>query len=394
MVIRIYERDAYVFEFEAVVTSVDNEWVTLDATAFYPGGGGQVNDLGEICGLKVTDVITKGNDISHKVPGHSLKAGDKIWCSVDWGRRYDMMMGHTAEHLLFGALKREVPEINIIKIFIAPDNKYVIVDRDVPWDVIEKAQISVNSSIAENLNVTKSIMDRDDPELENVRAKMERIDGDIITVVEIGDVDVAACGGVHVRETGEIGALFVDRKVSAGKDGYAIHFRVGGDAISRSMELANKCLRMTEIMGTKTEDAVNAAQNLVRDNDAKTEQLRSALTKIVADIRPEAVGNVSVFSGILPVNDRNVITNAAEKIKSAGNVSVFVTEGDTVSVYISSGSKNVDCAAILKNVAAKYGGRGGGKADYAQGGVPDASKTKDVMNDLLEQVRNALKREN
>ena len=394
MVIRIYERDAYVFEFEAAVTSVDSEWVTLDATAFYPGGGGQVNDLGEICGLKVTDVAAKGDDIIHKVPGHSLKAGDKIWCSVDWNRRYDMMMGHTAEHLLFGALKHEVPEMNIVKIFISPENKYVIVDRDVPWDVIEKAQTSVNMSIIENLNVTKSIMDRDDPELENVRAKMERIDGDVITVVEIGDVDVAACGGVHVRETGEIGALFVDRKVSAGKDGYAIHFRVGLDAVARSMELADKCLRMMEIIGTKPEDAVNAVQNLKRENDARTEQLRAALSNIIGNIRPETVGKVSVFSGILPVNDRNVITNAAEKIKSAGNVSVFVAVDDTLSVYLSSGSKSVDCASILKTVTAKYGGRGGGKADHAQGGIPDTSKAKNAMNELSDQVKNALKREN
>ena len=390
MVIRIYERDAYVFEFEAAVTSVDKEWISLDATAFYPGGGGQMNDLGMICGLPVTDVVEKGDDIMHRVPKHSLRAGDKIWCSVDWERRYDMMIGHTAEHLLFGALKREVPEMNIVKIFISPESKYVVVDRDIGWDVIEKAQISVNRSIIENLSVTKYAMERDDPELENVRAKMERIDGDIITVVEIGDADVAACGGIHVRETGEIGALFVDRKVSAGKDGYAIHFRVGIEAIVRSMELANKCLQMVEIMGTKPDDAVNATQNLKHDNDLKTERLRSVLAQTLGGLRPDVINGVSVFSGTLAFNDKNVITNAAEKIKGAGNVAVFVALGDALSVYLSSGSKKVDCAAILKNVITKFGGRGGGKSDFAQGGVPDASKANDVMKELLRNVKEAL----
>lgn len=391
MVIRIYDRDPYVFEFEAAVTSVDNEYVTLDATAFYPGGGGQTNDLGRICGLDVTDVASKGDDIVHKVPGHSMRAGDKVWCSVDWERRYDMMAGHTAEHLLFGALKREVPEIGIVKIFIAPDSKYVIVDRDVDWEVIERAQTSVNMSVIDNLNVTKSTMDRGDPELENVRAKMERIDGSVVTVVEIGDVDAAACSGMHVRETGEITAVLVDRKVSAGKDGYAIHFRVGNDAVARSMELANKCLRIVDIMGTKPEDAVNAAQNIKKDNDAKTEQLRTLLSQTVAGLRPETVGGVPVFSCVLPVNDRNVITNAAEKIRSTGGVSIFAAGGDTLSVYVSSASKNVDCASILKDVLTKFGGRGGGKNDFAQGGAPDASNADIVLNELLRRVKDALK---
>jgi len=392
MVIRIYEQDAYVFEFEASVTSVDKEKITLDATAFYPGGGGQMNDLGTICGLKVTEVTEKGDDIVHKVPGHSMRPGDKVWCSVDWDRRYDMMMGHTAEHLLFGALKREVPEIDIVKIFIAPESKYVVVDRDVGWDVIEKAQMSVNVSINENLSVTKTVMDRDDPEMENVRAKMERIDGDVITVVEIGDADTAACGGVHVRETGEIVALLADRKVSAGKDGYAIHFRVGLDAISRSMELANKCLRMTEIMGTKPDDAVSAAQNMMHDLGIRTEQLRAALPYIIAHLVPETVGGVPIYSGVLPANDRNAIANASEKIRNAGGVSVLVTKSDTLSVYVSSGSKNVDCAKVLKAAAEKFNGRGGGKADSAQGGVPDVSKAKDVLDEIVRSVKDALER--
>jgi len=63
MCIRIFEQDPYVFEFEAVVTSVNDDWISIDATAFYPGGGGQVNDLGRICGLDVTDVKINTNQV-------------------------------------------------------------------------------------------------------------------------------------------------------------------------------------------------------------------------------------------------------------------------------------------------------------------------------------------
>ncbi|MCL2607550.1 MAG: alanyl-tRNA editing protein [Methanomassiliicoccaceae archaeon] len=392
--IRIYERDAYVFEFEADVTSTDGDWISLNATAFYPGGGGQVNDLGKICGLDVKDVRADGDNVLHHVPGHRMKVGDTIWCSVDWEKRYDMMIGHTAEHLLFGALKRIIPDINIVKIFISPESKYVIVDRDVQWDDIGKAQEFVNAAINDNLSVTKSTMGRDDPEMENIRAKMERIDDDLITVVEIGDVDAAACGGLHVRETGEIGALLIDRKVSAGKDGYAIHFRVGKDASVRSMELANKCMQIVEILGTKTEDVVRAAQNLKHNGIVKTEQLRSAISEIISSLRPDIVKNVSVYSGIFETDDRTAITDAAERIKGEGSVSVFLAKGESLSVIVSSGVKCVDCSLILGNAMKKVGGRGGGKADFAQGGVPDVSVSARVLENIIQTVKDALDREN
>ncbi|MDR0778434.1 MAG: alanyl-tRNA editing protein [Methanomassiliicoccaceae archaeon] len=390
MLIRIYEQDAYVFEFEGKVTSVDNDWVSLDATAFYPGGGGQVNDLGMICGLKVTDVKMKGDDILHKVPGHGMKKGDDVWCSVDWDRRYDLMKGHTSEHLLFGGLKRSVPEICIVKIFISPESKYVVVDRDVGWDDIRKAQEFVNTAIKDNHSVTKSTMEKDDPDMETVRVKLDRIDDDLVTVVEIGDVDTAACGGIHVRETEEIGAVLVDRKVSAGKDGFAVHFRVGNDALVRSLELANTCVQMSEILGTRTEDSVKALQNLKHDSDARKEQMKAALQRMVNDMRPETIGGIAVYSGIFETDERKIITDAAEKVKNNGGIAVLLIKGDSLSVMMSSGSNRVDCSSVLKEVMGGAGGKGGGKKDFAQGGVQDVTNADNILNDLLRSVKNAL----
>jgi alanyl-tRNA synthetase len=304
------------------------------------------------------------------------------------------MMGHTGEHLLFGGLERAVPGVGIVKIFISPESKYVVVDRDVGWDDINRAQEFVNVSVRENLSVIKSTMGKDDPDIENVRAKMERIDSDLITVVEIGDADIAACGGLHVRETGEVLALIVDRKVSAGKDGYAIHFRVGNDALGRSMELANKCLQMVEMLGTKPEDAVKAAQNLKHDHDVMAKQMRAALLRIVDGIRPETVNAIRVYSGIFETNDKTVVIEAAENIRNAGGVSVFLVKGDSLSVLISAGVKNLDCSAILRTAMTKFGGKGGGKPDFAQGGAPETARAKEISEDILHAVKDALKQEN
>ena len=393
MGIRIYEQDAYVFEFEGTVTSSDGEWITMDITAFYPGGGGQVNDLGRICGLDVTEVKDKDGEVVHRVPGHSMKAGDKVWCSVDWERRYDVMVGHTAEHLLFSGLKREVPEIGVVKIFISPESKYVIVDKDVGWDIIGKAQRFVNEAIDDDLGVTKITMSRDDPEIEGIRAKMERIDGEFVTVVEIGDADIAACRGMHVRETGEIGSLIVDRKVSAGKDGYAIHFRVGKDAVARSMELANSCLQVNEILGTRTEDVVKAVCNMKHELETAVKQLRYAVRRLLGELRPEVICDIPVYSGIFETNDRTAVSDLAETVKNKGGISVLLMIGDTLSVIMSSGTKGVDCSATLKEALARAGGKGGGRPDFAQGGVSDTGKAEDLLNDIMRTVRDTLGRE-
>ena len=214
----IFRHDGYVFEFEANVVSVNGDEVILDSTAFYPGGGGQVCDTGSIRGNTVTEAYyNKDGDIVHKAPGNDLQPGERVWCSVDWDRRYDLMQGHTGEHLLFCSLRRQCPDLTITKIMISPESKYVIVNHDLTWEQIREAQRFANQAIVDNLPVTKSVMDRDDPDLEKVRIKLERIPEDEeISVVAIGDIDLSACSGVHVMETSELEMLIVDRKVSAG----------------------------------------------------------------------------------------------------------------------------------------------------------------------------------
>jgi alanyl-tRNA synthetase len=223
---------------------------------------------------------------------------------------------------------------------------------------------------------------------------MERIDDDYITVVEIGDADIAACGGMHVRDTEEVIALLVDRKVSAGKDGYAIHFKVGRDAIERSAELSNTCLQMVDAIGSKPEDAVMAVMNLRSENDSKTNQIRTAFDLMLKELRPVLISGIPVYAGISGFSDRTTATDHAERIREEGGVAVLMTGDDTLSVLMSSGIKEVDCSAIVKDILPRYGGRGGGKKDFAQGGVPDVSKVTEIFNDIIALVRNALKQEN
>lgn len=388
----IFRHDGYIFEFEAIVDSVKGDDVILNCTAFYPGGGGQVCDTGVIRGCKVTEVsYDKNGNIVHKVPGNDLKVGEKIWCGVDWDRRYDLMRGHTAEHLLFCSLHRQAEDLEVVKIYISPESKYVVVNHDLTWEQIKAAEEFANQAIKDNLSVTKSIMDRDDPDLQNVRIKLDRIEeGEEITVVAIGDIDYSACSGVHVMETSELEMLVVDRKVKAGKEGVEIHFKVADEAKRSAIGLMNIALETIETVGCKDNDTVKAISNMKQELELKNKLLKDATRQILSSLQPKSVGGADVYSAILPGADRTVLSENAEAIKSKGGIAVFVSVAETLSVMLASGNQKVDCKKILGDVLSQFGGRGGGKPDFSQGGAPDIGKAEDVLNALNDAVAKSL----
>lgn len=385
----IFAHDGYLTEFEAVVSATDGDWVSLDCTAFYPGGGGQAHDTGALRGKRVEMVERRKDGIWHLCPGHGLEAGDKIWCSVDWDRRYELMKGHTAEHMLFGALNRLVPDLSIVKIDIEYGDKYVIVDRDVSWDIVSDAVASVNKAIDENLSVFKSSMDRDDPELEHIRAKLDRIEGSEISVVEIDGFDIAACGGLHVMETEEIGFVFADRKVSSGKEGYAIHFKVGEAAKKASSELAYGCLKTSEALNSKPSDVEKTAANLRLELNETRILLKKAGRALVEGAGEKRFSDIIVRYGVFPA-EIDTLAEAAENWKAKGQIAVLATETDPSSVILASGDARVDCKKILANVLSSVGGRGGGKKDFARGGMSKGADPAAFIEKAISAVGNVL----
>ena len=386
----LFKDDAYVSEFEAEITSVDGDYVTLGGTAFYPGGGGQVCDTGIIGGVKVVEVKEADGEIVHKVPGHRFSVGDRIWCSVDWDRRYDLMKGHTAEHLLFNSLHRQDPELNIVKIFISPESKYVIVDRDIGWDKISVAVRFANKVILENHSVRRSVMSKDDPDISKIRVKLDRIEEDEISVVEIEDVDLAACCGIHVMETEEIGAIFVSKKTSAGKDGVEIHFEIGEKAVDESMSLATSCLSIIDGLGSKPSDIERTISNMKHELESCKRMLKESTISMIRTLKPVNVGGVDVYAGIFHTSDRSVLTDAAERYKEDGAVAAFIGVGDNLTVLLASGDKRVDCKKLISQTLSEFGGRGGGKPDFAQGGVADTAMKERILESLMKGIEHSL----
>jgi len=390
---KIYGSEPYSPRFTANVTSVSGDWVSLDRTAFYPGGGGQDPDIGELGGLKVVEVRYKGDEISHKVPGNSFKPGQTVSGEVDFPRRLDLMRGHTGEHLLFSSLNRSVPDLELVKIAITPTKKSLIVKGKLDLDIILEAERFVNDVIAKGVEIKEEIVGRDDPLVNEARVKLERIQDDKIRLVRIGEFDLAACAGIHVRNTAEIGMLLVEKLTSAKPQGdFEIEFSVGPAAVQRAVHLSVVALQASDLLGSRPEDAVKALANQMSELSRAKESLKEYARSSIEDLLPDPIGNVQLYSMIVKGLDRRTLSDeATKKVLDGRSICILIDEGEKLSIFIAAGKDSgFDASVLLKKVLGQIGGKGGGNKTFATGGTGEPVSGEKVM----EIAKNALNETN
>ncbi|MFV1857779.1 MAG: alanyl-tRNA editing protein [Anaerolineales bacterium] len=218
---RLYHEDAYLREFDAVVTAVSEGWVALDRTAFYPRGGGQPSDQGQIFregdSFAVTQAKTQEGEIWHAVDLEGLREGDGIVGKVDWQHRYRIMRTHTAMHILCGVIWRDygasVTGGNMTPGRGRMDFEFERMQRELVEEIEEK----INSEVQAARPVTAEVLPREEafriPDL--IRTKVNLLPEGIqeVRVVEINGLDLQADGGTHVGNTSEVGRIrIVDYK--------------------------------------------------------------------------------------------------------------------------------------------------------------------------------------
>ncbi len=222
----LYYDDAYIREFDAVVTGHSPDGaVILDRTAFYPGGGGQPNDVGTLTAGGQTWPVTKvkkdGGDVVHSVEGEPPAVGTHVHGVVDWERRYNLMRTHTALHILCGVVFRDygaqVTGGNMEPGSARMDFEFERMQQELVREIEER----INKEVAEARPVSSRILPREEafqiPDL--IRTKINLLPQGIteVRVVEIGGLDLQADGGTHVANTREVGKIRVVDYQSKGK---------------------------------------------------------------------------------------------------------------------------------------------------------------------------------
>jgi len=223
---RRYLRDAYLREFTATVTGVtDDGAVLLDATAFYPTGGGQPHDTGRLtwqgATATVTDVRSLGPDVAHFIDGAPPAVGTEVTGTLDWDRRHQLMRTHTALHLLCGVIWNEwgtpVTGGNMEPLTGRMDFEF----DPLPDGFAQRVTELVNAEIQADRTVEVSFLPRGEAlnDQDLIRTKVNLIPETVteIRVVDIVGLDKQADGGTHVSSTAEVGRFEVVKTESKGK---------------------------------------------------------------------------------------------------------------------------------------------------------------------------------
>ncbi len=223
----LYHNDSYLKEFEAVVTEVDPEagTVALDRTAFFPGGGGQPYDTGQLDfgGESVSVVKTSrvGDRILHYIEGQVPEAGARVNGKIDWERRYQLMRTHSAMHVLCGVVWRDysaqVTGGNMDPLKARMDFEFENFSADLVHDIEKKVNIEIQNGRSISAKVLPREQAEQIPDL--IRTKINLLPDSLreIRVVEIDGLDLQADGGTHVANTKEIGTFKIVGHKSKGK---------------------------------------------------------------------------------------------------------------------------------------------------------------------------------
>ena len=364
---KLYYADSHLKDFSAVVTGceeVKGGWaVTLDATAFYPTGGGQECDLGILGGAHVLDVKEQGESIVH-LCDTPLEVGAEVTGTIDWERRFDHMQQHSGEHLVMGQIYQKFGYHNV---GFHMGGHLVTIDLDGPvtWEDLMEIERRTNQIICRNIPVKTWYPSPE--ELPNVKYRTKKQLPWPVRIVEFGGEDVCACCGTHVKSTGEIGLVKFVSCVKF-KEGVRIEMASGRRATELYQQIFEQNRQVSQTFSAKILETGSAARKF---NDMLTQEKYRAIglqRKIFGAIAQSYAGReraVHFEADLQPGQVRELADAIAEKTDTAIVYSGCDATGYSICIL----SKTQDTRALGKEVNAALNGRGGGKPGAFQGSL-------------------------
>jgi len=361
---RLYYTDCYLTQFDAQTESVsaDGLRVVLDRSAFYPTSGGQLFDVGMLGGARVVDVVYEDEAIVH-VLETPIGAGP-VQGQVDWARRFAFMQQHTAQHLL-SAVFHDLFGFQTASVHLGEEGATVELETAALTDEqMREAEARANAVIVENRDV--SIFFAENPE--GLRKASERTGP--LRIVSITDLDKSACGGTHVRQTGEIGAILL-RKAEKIRGNTRVEFVCGALAVRRArqdFELLTAAGRAFSRPLEEVPGAVTALLESAKESGklVKSLSLQLAGQKGQAQYEASPAGADGVRRHWAQLEAVDEVTRAVAQAYVACGKGVYLATGGGAVLLAASAEAGVNCGAVLKQH-----GRGGGSATLAQASVAE-----------------------
>jgi alanyl-tRNA synthetase len=400
MTLRLFRADAFLKSFDAQVVSItaykNQPALVLDQTAFYPTSGGQPNDLGTINGERVIDVVEldgKGGAIGHifEQP-FELQLGERVMGEIDWQHRFDHMQQHSGQHVLSAAFVNAA-KLDTLAVHIGTDNNTLdLPTPKIEPEMIERVEQEANAIIYEDRSIVAYEVSDDAIRSVPLR-KPPKVSG-IIRIVEVKDYDWSACGGTHVRSTGQIGVIKIIKTEKRGNE-TRVTFCCGKRALNDYAKINRDVNTLVETFSVLRYDTLGAVNKLRDEAKATSRALDETKARLIAFEAKEllAMNRHAVDGCLTPVKiicvyehrDINALRALAKHLTNEPNVVALLGSAGEKAMLCFARSKDVslDVSALLKDTLKKLGdgAKGGGSPDFAQGG--GVSATTQMLEAIL-----------
>lgn len=393
---KLYYEDQYLKEFTAEIIGVIEKnnlyYVSLDKTAFFPGGGGQHCDLGYIDNHKVIDIVEENGEIYHVTQTKPIKI-HRVNCKIDWDRRLDGMQQHLGQHVLSGCFFK-LFNANTVSIHLGNEISTVDIQGYLDEESIRKAERMANEIIYQNIGVNFLTPSKKELKKLNLRRDLPNTN-EQIRVVQIGDLDINACCGVHPSRTLDLQAIKIKRWEKH-KGATRIEYLAGKRAIEDYFKKDDFRNQICKFLNCGEQDAINSVNKLSNELKACKDENRQIKIEIsdyqIKDMimSAENLGDISVITKIYESGDLKHISKIAEKIVLNDNMIVLLAvKNEEKANLIFAASKNINSISmsdLLKDAITLIDGRGGGSKFLAQGGGKNSSNLQGVIDYALRKV--------
>lgn len=368
MTIKLFYNNPYITEFTTEVTQIkviDKKYhLVLKETAFYPEGGGQPCDLGEIDGINVEYVYEEDNVVYHVLNENVSR--EVIFCTVDFRRRFDHMQQHSGEHLLSSILLKLYNGKNV-GFHLGTD--YVTLDISIPNFSKEMAKIVeayANEIIYKNIPIKCYIVERDD--LSKIPIRKETAISEDIRIVEISKVDYSACCGTHVNTTGEIGLIKII-KTEKYKGNTRIYFKCGERALKDYSNKHDTITGLMKLLSSDEGNILNSVENLnnaVKENSKTIRELKERIYKIETDMLMEEFHG-EIYKNVFSDKSFEEIDCIGKLISDKSLIVLLCTTMENRILFLVPKMSPINCGELFKNYIKEFNGKGGGSNNRAQG---------------------------
>ena len=383
----------------------------LAQTAFYAESGGQVGDKGFLTQgsavIEVSDCRKVGNHHVHigQVVSGQFTVGEQVEATVDKTQRHAVTLNHSATHLLHEALRQVLGE-HVHQKGSLVDHERLRFDfshgEAVTAEQIRRIEHIVNAQVLRNTEVTTDVMSMDDAKAKGAMALFGEKYGDQVRVVSIGgDFSVELCGGTHVSRTGDIGLLRVSAETSVAAGIRRIESVTGMEALALCdkeqdsiTDIATMVRGARNAVGEKIQGIIDENKRLQKDLEKLKNKLANAAgSDLMSSLR--TVNDISVLATVVDGADSKSLRGVADQVRSKIQSGVFflaAIEGEKAALIAGVTSDLTDrikAGDLLKFVTAQVDGKGGGRADMAQGATGDVTNLAAALESVYGWVEKA-----